>query len=439
MRHLWPIKRKLALKEKRFTLNSRGIALLLVLSSLMIISTLVINFATSSNVNFNIAMNERDRLQAYYMAQSALYFSKLMIQYDKEAKKMIADAAKRLNRNIQVKPLYKMLPINSELLRGLAKTPGIGEGAENAAEEPNVDAKTLAAVKEKSNSFNDKVAKEFLDFEGNFSADIDSEEGKFPLNAFYTLTPAQPEYDRLKYVLIFLLQEKPFEPFFKDKTRESIDLATKIIDFIDKNDSVNDFGGGERGSEASTYTGTTIRPKNAKLLDVEELIFVPGMKEDLLQELKKNVTVYRDTDKINACVASDELLQAMIVAYTQKRDDMEPLRMDNAERLKNAVTAVQGKCPDTAAMGQTLNETLGATAPNTQNNGSTVPPAGGAQSQPSAATTAAGFSSMLTDQETIFTVHAKGELGNARVKIVEVLNASGNNPAQWKELFWRVE
>jgi len=424
---------------RRFTKNSRGIALLLVLSSLMIISTLVINFATHSNVTFNIAMNERDRLQSYYMAQSALYFSKLMIQYDKEAKKMIAEAAKKLNRNVQVKPLYKMLPINSELLRGLAKTPGIGEGVEeNAPAENGVDAKTLDAVKQKSNSFNDKVAKEFLDFDGNFSSDIDAEEGKLPLNAFYALTPTQPEYDRLKYVLTFLLQQKPFERFFKDKTRESADLAAKIVDFIDKNDAVNDFGGGERGSESSSYAGGTARPKNGKLLDVEELIFVPGMKEDLLQELKKNVTVYRDADKINACVASDELLQAMIVAYTQKRDDMEPLRLDNAERLKNAMSAVQGKCPDTAAMGQALNEALGATVPNTQNNSSTIS-SGAPQSQPSAASTASGFSAMLTDQEMIFTIQAKGEIGNARVKIVEVLNASGNNPAQWKELFWRVE
>jgi len=432
--------------------SQRGIALLLVLSTLMLLSALVIEFAYDANVTYNISMNERDRLQAYYLARSAINFSKIIIKYNKEAQQMAADASKKLGKPINFQPLYKMIPVNSGILRTLMQggSPDSLDGSSatstsngDSTKSPDDDnAKKLESAQQTISTLDASKAESFLSFEGDFNADVEAQDGKLSLNSFFTLNPTQPEYDRLKNILIFLMMQKPFEGLLKDQVKESQDMTTKIADFIDKNDAVNEIGGGERGPEASSYTGTNIKPKNAKLLTVEELMLVPGMTDDLLTELKKHVTVYKNTDKINPCLASDELVRAMIVAFTQKRDDVEPLRPDNEERLKQAVDQVKGKCPDTQAMSQALNDALGITGGGAAGSASTPTsnpasqPAGGTASSSSSSNS---FSSWINNDEKIFKIESTGTVGNAEVKVIDVINASDSNPDKWKDLYWRVE
>jgi hypothetical protein len=153
------------------------------------------------------------------------------------------------------------------------------------------------------------------------------------------------------------------------------------------------------------------------------------------------VTVYKNTDKINPCLASDELLRAMIVAFTQKRDDVEPIRPDNEERLKQAVDQVKGKCPDTQAMSQALNEALGITGAGST--GSTSTPGSNPASQPAGtsatSSSSTSFASWINNDEKIFKIDSTGTVGNAEVKVIDVINASDSNPDKWKDLYWRVE
>jgi type II secretory pathway component PulK len=407
----------------------------------MLLSALVVEFAYDTNVTYNIAMNERDRLQAFYLAQSAVNFSKIVIKYDKEAKQLVSQASQKLGRSIQVKPLYQMIPINSALLRTFLQNPGPeGEGAAAPPAEGEGADQTQEAQKTLGN-VDVKETQTFLDFEGDFNATVEAEDGKLSLNAFFTLNPTQREYDRLKDTLRFLLMQKPFEGFLKDPMSDSQELAGKIADFIDKNDVINEYKGEERGPESGIYVGTSQKPKNAKLLTADELILVPGMTDDILTELKKHVTVYKSTDKINACLASDELLRAMILAFTQ-REDIEPLRPDNEERLKNAMDKVREKCPDTQAMSQALNDVLGISASGSSGSG-TAPASSQPSTQPAGGTSGGvsftSFSSMINSEEMVFKIEATGTLGNAEVKIIDILQAGSNNPDQWKDLFWRVE
>lgn len=423
--------------------KQKGIALLLVLSTIMLLSTLVVEFAYQTNVTYNISMNEEEKMKAYYLALSAINFSRIVIKYNKEAQQVVAQASQKLEKNIQVKPLYEMIPINTAIIRALIQGNSAEADAAPPAEEVEGEKKETGfeAAKQSLSGLNEKTAEGFLNFEGDFIGDIESLDGKIPLNAFYLLTPTQAEYDRLKYTLMFLMRQKAYESFFKDKNRETQDLTNHIVDYIDKNDSVNDFGGSERGSEQTAYAGSTLKSKNAKAFTMEELIFVPGMTDDILQQLKKDVTVYKTDYKINGCSASNELLRAMILAFTQNRTDIEPLREDNQERLKNAVIKVREKCPDTAAMASALNESLGVTGGASAGATPAPPPSAlGAPPPPPAANAASStFAGMLTSDENLFKIEAIGTLGNAEVKIINVLDASNTNPDKWKNLFWRVE
>src|SRR3990167_3805119 len=139
--------------------KEKGIAILIVISSLMLLTTLVVEFAYNTNVTYHLALNEKDRTQSYYLAQSAVQFSRVVLKYDKEAKQMISKASERLGKPIHVQPLYKMVPINSALLRMLAGNP------ESSPEESEVPEELKTEEVNKALSgFDTKKAQDFLAF-----------------------------------------------------------------------------------------------------------------------------------------------------------------------------------------------------------------------------------------------------------------------------------
>ncbi|HKY63239.1 MAG TPA: hypothetical protein VJR29_07450 [bacterium] len=431
------------------TRRARGIALLMVLASLALLSGVVVEFAYNSNVTYNLAMNEKERTQAYYLAQSGLAFTKLVIKYDKEARRLASQASSRLGKNFQVEPLYVMIPISSELLRGMASmsnpaaSPGGEEGEGEEAPPPDEKTQALGA-------FNLQDS-EFLNFEGDFSSEVIEENTKINLNAFLSLAPTDAAYDRLKNVLYHLLLTDEFKGLFDDRYRGAKELVQNIADYVDRDDAQNEIGGQERGREGAGAAAGQIKMKNGKLLSIEELTMVPGMTEDIFQKLKKYVTVYGNDDKIYACRAQEPVIKSLILAYTESNSNrMEPLKDDNVELLTKAYDAVLNSCPDTQAMANELDRALGATAPGTGEGTGTPGATPGPTSTLTGSTTARGttgtgttssntFNGMLRNDNTIFGVIGIGTVGETQVKIKAVLDTSNNNANRWQTLYWRVE
>ncbi len=435
------------LKPNRRT--ARGIALLMVLASLAILSSLVVEFAYNSNVTYNLALNQKDRVQAYYLAESALNFSKLILKFDKEARKLAGEASSKLGRTIQIQPLYEMIPLNSELLRGIAQMEGGaasegGEGEEGGEAAP--EGSPGAGGAEALGAFNLKGAESFLAFEGNFSSEIGEEDAKLNVNAFFNLSPAQKSYERLKSTLYHLLLTDEFKGLFEDKFRGAKDLAQNIADYIDKDDAQNEPGGQERGREG-VGGGLQVQMKNAKLLSMEELMMVPGMTEDIFQKLKPYLTVYGADEKIFVCRAKDPLVRSLILAYTENNTRMEPVRDDNAELLTKATDAVLNSCPDTQAMANNLDQALGVVQPENTPNPASSARAGGPTSTLTGATSGGGaglgqsdkFSDMVKNENKIFSIIGIGTVGETEVKLKTILDTTNPNPNRWTMMYWRVE
>ncbi len=429
--------------------SARGIALLMVLASLAILSSLVVEFAYNSNVTYNLALNQKDRVQAYYLAESALNFSKLILKFDKEARKLAGEASSKLGRTIQIQPLYEMIPLNSEILRGIAQMEGEaapegGEGEEGGEAAP--EGSPEAGGAEALGAFNLKGAESFLAFEGNFASEIGEEDAKLNVNAFFTLSPAQKGYERLKSTLYHLLLTDEFQGLFEDKFRGAKDLAQNIADYIDRDDAQNEPGGQERGREG-VGGGLQVQMKNAKLLSVEEFMMVPGMTEDIFQKLKPYVTVYGGDEKIFVCRAKDPLVKSLILAYTENNPRMEPVRDDNTELLTKAFDAVLNSCPDTQAMANSLDQALGVVQPENTPSPSGASRAGGPTSTLTGATSGGGaglgqgdkFTDMVKNENKIFSVIGIGTVGETEVKLKTVLDTSNPNPNRWTMLYWRVE
>ncbi len=429
----------------------------MVLAGIALLSAVAVEFAYNSNVNYNLSFNDLDRVQAYYLANSALSFGKLMLKFDKEAQKVAQQATKQSGKNIMVPPLFEMIPLDTALIRAVA---GMSENSETENDEaaPPVEAENSngeevqepSALEQGIGFIDTQGAKDFFSFNGDFATQIVEEETKLNLNAFYQMDPKQKNYDRLKSVLYHLLATDEFEGLFSDRYRGAQELTQNIVDFIDKDEAQNDPGGQERGREG-LQGGKNNEMKNAKLLSVEDLIQVPGMNDDILKVLRQYVTVYGKNEKIFLCRAEDPLVKAVILAYTENNPRMEPLKDDNKEMLDRAVEAVMIHCPDPASMARELDVVLGV-APNEDaggvdlqeqqpettysSTGTTTQKKDKTNAQNSASNT---FIELVKSDNSVYTLVGVGTVGDSEVKIKTVLDTSQGSPGQWEQLYWRVE
>lgn len=88
---------------------------------------------------------------------------------------------------------------------------------------------------------------------------------------------------------------------------KALELAETIMDYIDEDDE-SYASGAER--KAYLLAGLDYPPKNAKLDDLSELLFVKGMRRAVYEELKPYITLY-GSGKVNINTASTHVLRAV--------------------------------------------------------------------------------------------------------------------------------
>src|SRR5205807_6205116 len=68
--------------------NHRGVALILVLTTIAILTSLGVDFSYQSRVSLKLAENLRDETRAYYLARSAVNLSRLLLHFQKQVDQM---------------------------------------------------------------------------------------------------------------------------------------------------------------------------------------------------------------------------------------------------------------------------------------------------------------------------------------------------------------
>ena len=76
----------------------RGVALILVLTTLAILTSIGVEFSFSTRVNLKLAENLRDELRAFYLARSAVNLSRLLLHFQKQLDGAGGQAAAGLQR-----------------------------------------------------------------------------------------------------------------------------------------------------------------------------------------------------------------------------------------------------------------------------------------------------------------------------------------------------
>jgi len=413
--------------------NQKGVALILVISAVMIITFIVTDFWSDAQLGHQMALNYKSRVQSYYMAKSALNFSKLLLYYNKKIESELKK--KKLSfADIGFQALYKQVPINSEGLRGLISaartlTDTGGEGEGEVDENLENTKKTLGMLQSAE-------VESFLDFEGNFDAVISEEQSKYSLNAVSKMTSTSSGYDLHKKILLSVLLRSNFKNFFENQDSDAEELVHAISDFVDSNSSINEFDKVERGSEESNYDNVDYKVKNAPYLTLSEIRLVEGMSDDIYHSLQPLVTVYHTNDKINVCLAEPEIVDALIVHYTKYSECTTPLDPEDKEDIEKLRDTILAQCPDKTAVATTLNQELGIKStdeedkPSTADSKKTSSKVTGCKIQ---------FEDLLTENNNIFRITGVGEVRGVKTTITLVMDTSSSKVKNWKVLYYQID
>ena len=81
--------------------QQRGVALILVLTTIAILTSIGVDFSYSSRVSLKLAENLRDETRAYYMARSAVNLSRLLLHFQKQVDQLGGQAAAALQQIVK--------------------------------------------------------------------------------------------------------------------------------------------------------------------------------------------------------------------------------------------------------------------------------------------------------------------------------------------------
>lgn len=293
----------------------RGVAIVLALVTIAILSMVVVDFAYSARVNTVMATNERDNLKSYYLAKSGVNLSRLLLSFqyalqdesrdtEDEMGQMIGRAMRRSNFQLYQYVDLLMGPFNSgrvEIPLASVDLQGMGVGG-------------------------------FGDFTGRFDVDVQPEEGKVNLNKF--AVEEIEETDLLEFCSMIL--DARYDPLFEDQDQfgDLMDRAAimgNIIDFIDLNsqqislrdDCTIEGSSGDEGRPYSRDDEHEIEPRNARLSHVEELYRVHGVDEEFMKAFSDAFTVY-DVGRPNLNVATATVYYSVLCQNLQISDQDVP-------------------------------------------------------------------------------------------------------------------
>ncbi len=430
--------------------NQRGAALILVIAAITFLTMLSLDMFDDSLVNHQLALNYRSRVQSYYLAKSAFNFSKMLLYYNKKVESSLSKKSTSL-ADLGYEPLYKMIPLSSEALRAMV---AMGQMGAQTEDEDAVDEDTMDESEEEEvaasgvSMLEQEDVEEFLGFEGDFDSEISEEQSKYSVNAISKMTSTSSSYDMQKKVLYSLLMAPEFKTFFENQRSDAEDLVHAISDFVDSNSAINEFDGVERGNEVSLYGGDVpYSVKNSALLTLSELRLVSGMGDDIYETLKPLVTVYHTSDKVNICLADSETVDALIAHFTKYAECTSPLdEEDDAEEITEIRDDILSSCPSKTDVAIALNLKLGltsasdvsASSTSTTSTSTTTTTSSTSSSSSKVTGCAIQFEDLLSEDNDIFEIKARGNVGNVETIINIILDASSSQAKKWSILYYQV-
>lgn len=242
-------------KWKRQRDKQGGIALLIVLSAVALLTIISTDIQFNARVDATLAENGRDELVAYYNAKSAIDVELAILRAVRQAQSML----QQMLPGLPIGSLVGMVPVECGLVSQLVT---LEDG--------------------------DKP----LPINGECSAKAVAEKGKIDVNRLGNIS----DKFRIRLLLLGQLSDPRFDHYFEEAnangdrfTRE--ELVQHLGDYVDT-DTVRDGTAGSDEDDVYARLKERYRVKNAPYDSVAELQLVFGIDDELFDVLRRVFTVY---------------------------------------------------------------------------------------------------------------------------------------------------
>jgi general secretion pathway protein K len=421
--------------------NRRGVAIILVLGAITIMSGLAVDFGFNSEVQLRLALAGRDRLQSEYLARSGVNFLHLLMVKERAFKDKIAQLSQgAIDPKI---PICKQFPLSTELLRAIFASGALGGGGSEGEGGEEGEEAAEPATEKMVTSFDVSKAKEFLQFRGDFDGACEDESGKMNLNYFAALKSEEKTiggpntYDRFKGTIMQLMLQKDVRKLFgKRPEQRVVELVRNIGDWIDVDTNMNERPGVSGGAERSIYSerGPDFKIRNGKMTTLDELYLVEGVKDSWFGPLRPFFTIY-GKEKVNICTSEPVVIEALIMSYAEGNARVPAVNPKNRKLIDSVVDGVSEACggekPTPASIAKVVEGLLAGQ---------------GAETTAASGAAAAGgtFADLLEITGGPYRLVGTGRViaGQDRevsARIEMVIDTSDKDPKKWKRLYWNMD
>jgi len=370
--------------------EQRGVALVLVLVTVAIMTVFATDFIRSTQVRVLGTLNIRDELRAEYLARSTVNLSRLLLS--------VQGVVSREMRRFHMRPPplwqfadYFVLSFNE---------PGALEMVGSVIGAPMEGAKGFGGLG------------------GSIQVSIVDEESKINLNEAVMGPERQAMLGRM---LTALFSPPVYDELF-DRTEEGGDLMSRertvaaLIDWADRDETMF----GSEGAESNSYEigRTSVTVKNAPYDDIDELFMVKGIDDDFWAAFidpepehpeARTLTVW-GSGKINVNTADPLVLFAVLCTFSQNpARECAPENMDAVFNLIQYMMDVRSLLSVPFANPSRFLQNVGR----------------GVEGIPGMSLDQAGVGKFLTVDSQVFSIYATAEVGKARKRIWTVVDTRG--------------
>jgi type II secretory pathway component PulK len=294
------------ISRRKFFTRARapGIALFILLTSLIVLSLLMKELMQTSSTQANRVRNAADRIEALYLAKTATNLARLFIFFDGFMDKQAKDGASDTLTDIWTQPVPFPVPVKE--IRSFLKEMS-GENDEGNSEE---DSATQEDILKKCDDF-------FADFGGDATAKTTDLASLLYLN--YMNDNDDPKHDNFETLQNLLTPNDDFRRSLAARNINPETVARQIRDYADSDDVENE----TKSLEKLEYTSLQLdyEPKNRLFTNMDELKLIPLMDDELFDYLSHYVTGFwnapgmphrKRPGMINLNTVKKDLFQALL-------------------------------------------------------------------------------------------------------------------------------
>jgi general secretion pathway protein K len=409
--------------------SQRGVALLMVVVSIAILTAVAAEFAYQSRVDLEMAVNQRDALRAEYLAKSSMGLARMLLMFQKQLDRTTASLPGLTGGNSPINmQIWRMAKIDCLMLQALL---------------PQAQGRNPKFSMDRTDAVDDSGRIQYGGFAGCFDARIEDEQEKLNLNALVGLQTGTAQGTAQGFYN--LIADKRFDFVFdrEDSNRvkaSPADTMLAIKDWADDDEVQTSLQVNTQGmvtlqngfsDEGGLYTrySPRYRPKNGWFDSVGELYLVYGVTDRFMAAFGDRLTVYPDPNAPLNVNSTDPVVLGLIVRLVADPTRPDPRLTDPVfvDSLVQKILAAKVMMPT----GMTVQDFL------------TIVQTAGVQVNPQIAQrqgTTAATNSFLGDKSDTYRIVAVGQAGDVERRVTAVIRI--HDPQQdgiGRVMYWRAD